>query len=453
MTRLFLLVALLLAGTAEAATDLTNPDDTYLDLLTLVKARAASWNAALRTYADWLFWSLASIQFVWTMGPLVMRSASFSEIATEFMYYVVRTGFFYSVLVYSQVWGQNIVDAFRLIGGQAAGQDHMLQPGKVFELAVEFANTVSSVSTGNPIEGIGIMFASLMILIGFTYIATLMGVILLMSYVVVNAGILFLGFGGAQFSRQYAHSIISANISIGAQLFVLTLIVGIITSSARDWQAAYTANNTSTLVLVGLAFMSAIFTQKMMDMVQSLIMGTGPSSGSVLGSMAVAGMAFGGAAATALSAKIASMGSGIGAGGGIASAIKQSLMGGGSGGGGSSGSSFSSPGASSPPPFSPSGGSSPSKGSGGMGSGSAGPGGKTAFAKKAAGTAHAATAGTGRTIGLVSALTVPGMEPAANMSLGPSPLSPDLGGSTSEPPPAPSDTNNSIEPDDEGDKK
>ncbi len=450
--RLFLFMALLLAVPAGAA-DLTNPDDSYMDLLVLVRDSANRWSMALRDYATWLFWSLATIQLVLTMAPMVARQAPGPDIFVEFLLFLMRTIFFFSVLTYSVVWGQAVIDSFRIAGGRAAGTNYMLEPGHMFELAVRFADTVSSVSTINPVEGIGIVFSSIVILVSFTYIAALMGVALLESYFVVNAAVLFLGFGGAQFTREYASAFIKYSIAVGAELFVLTLIVGLITHSATEWQAAYRHNNTSTLVLVGLAFLLCIFTHKIVNVVQSLILGVSSGgSGAVMGGMAMAGMAFGAAASAAISSKLASssmFGGAGGDGGGIASAISSSL----SGGGGSS-SGFSSGGGTPPsPPSSPSGsgggsGASP-VGSRGGGGGMSGAAPSPSPMAKAMGVAHTATAAAAKSTAFISELAVPGMSGATNYSMGPSPVPPDLGGTVSshEAPSPPETPANIIRPD------
>jgi len=63
--------------------------------------------------------------------------------------------------------------------------------------------------------------------------------------------------------------------------------------------------------------------------------------------------------------------------------------------------------------------------------------------------AHAATAGTARVGGLISAITVPGMEGAENLSIGPSPVTPLSGEppySTGDPDPAQETPENVIRP-------
>lgn len=441
---------LLFVSIPAFAANLYDASATFSELLDLVRNSANQWSGRLRGFAVWVFWSLATIQIVWTFGPMLMRRAELGEFMSELAMFVVRTALFFSLLTYSVEWGSAIVDSFRYAGAAAAGRSAMLHPGDMFGLAVELGNTVSNVDTWNPATGVGIMFASLIVLLCFTFIAAFMAVTLIESYLVINASMFFMGFGGAQITREYALSMVRYALAVGAKLFVLTLIVGLVMDAAREWQASYKHDSASTLTLVGLSFLLAYASKTVTELVGSMISGVSPGGGSILGGMAAAGMAFGAAAATTISAKLATSGMmGGESGGGLASMIGSSL----SGGGGSNpmGSSMSGL----------SGGSSPSSGSG-MGSmppkqpssaASMAPGGSSpasSMKTKAAHAAHVATAGVARTGGLLSSIAVPGMEGAENISIGASPHSMPPASSPSPDSEPVSDTpENVIRPEDE----
>jgi len=417
----------LLPGIVLAA-DLHDPSNTFSDLLELVRNNANHWSSRLRGFAISIFWSLATIQLVWTLGPMVARRVELGDILSELAMFVIKTAFFFSLLTYSVDWAQAIIDSFRHAGAHAAGVSTMLHPGDMFTLGVTLANTVSDVDTWNPLTGVGIMFSALVILLSFAFIAAFMAITLIESYLVINAAMIFMGFGGSQITREYAIMPFRYALAVGAKLFVLTLIVGIIMASARDWQTAYRHDSASTWTLVGMSFVLAYLSKTVTDLISGLISGVSPGSGGIMGGMAAAGMAFGAAAATTISAKLATsgmMGGGSGIGGGIANAIGSSLSGG--GGGGSSASTMN---PSSPPP-SPSGssGAAPKSMSSSAAAPSSGGSGPSSTKAKVFHAAHTATAGAARTGGLISSIAVPGMEGAENTSIGMSPHA-----FTSEPP-------------------
>lgn len=101
---------------------------------------------------------------------------------------------------------------------------------------------MGNVETRNQLTAFMISLSALVVLMCFAFIAAFMSLIIIESYVVINDSALFMGFGGSQWTREYAMAIIRYSVSVGSKLFVLTLIVGLIVDSANDWAAAYNSN-------------------------------------------------------------------------------------------------------------------------------------------------------------------------------------------------------------------
>jgi len=337
-----LLVLLGVAGvvlaTSAHAQALQDPSGSFSGLLELIQNNANAWADRLRGYAIRVFWSLATIQLVWTFFPLVIRNADFGEIVGELVRFILVIGFFYALLIYSVDWATAVVESFRIAGGTASGLGRGLRPGDMFGLAVELAKTIGDVETWNPLTAMMIALAGLIVLLCFAFIAAFMGVTIVESYIVINASVLFLGFGGSQWTREYALAMARYAIAVGAKLFVLTLLVGLLLQAARQWQAAYNYNDASMWTMVGLSLVCAYLSKQIPDLVQSLITGTSMGGGAALGSMAAASLAGAAAAAATITtagaaapaagtAAGAAGGAGSAAGGGLASLINSSLMG------------------------------------------------------------------------------------------------------------------------------
>lgn len=334
-------VAFLATSAHAQTTNLHDASGSFTGLLQLIQSNANNWAGKLRGYATRVFWILATIQLVWTFFPLVLRQADFGEIIGELIRYILVIGFFFALLTYSVDWANAIVESFREAGGQASGLGQELRPGDIFGLAVELAHTIGDVETWNPLTAMSVSIAGLVVLLCFAFIAAFMGVTLVESYVVINASVLFMGFGGGQWTREYAIAMARYAVAVGAKLFVLTLIVGLIIQSAHQWQAAYNHDDASMWTMVGLALVCAYLSKQIPDLVQSLITGTSMGGGSALGGMAMAAAAVatagvaaaaGAAGAGAAGAAGAAGGTGGAAGaarsGGLAGAINSSLSGG-----------------------------------------------------------------------------------------------------------------------------
>lgn len=137
---LFLVLAsVLVAGNAMAANDLSHADTSVQGLLDLVLQQSHQWSGKLYYYAIRLFWLLATIQFVWTLMPLVMKQADFGEIVGELLRFVMVIGFFLAVMTYSVEWSTAIVDSFRDAAASASGLGRALEPGDMLAVALDFA--------------------------------------------------------------------------------------------------------------------------------------------------------------------------------------------------------------------------------------------------------------------------------------------------------------------------
>jgi len=344
---LLTLASFLFATDAMAQANLQDPSGSFTGLLDLVKQSASQWDGRLRGYATTLFWLLASIQFVWTFFPLVFRQSDLGEIVGELIRFVLVIGFWYALLLFSKDWGEAVVNSFRQAGSSAAGLgDTSIKPGDIFDVAVQLANTIGDVETWNPLTAFMVALAGVLVLLCFAFIAAFMGLTIIESYIVINAAVLFTGFGGSQWTREYAMAIVRYAVSVGAKLFVLTLLVGLIITSAKQWQAAYNHDDASMWTMIGLALACAYFCKTLPELVAGIISGASMSGGGAVGGIAAAGAA-GAAAAVATIATAGAAapaagalgvgGAGGGAGGGLAGMLNQSLMGGAAGAGAGAG--------------------------------------------------------------------------------------------------------------------
>lgn len=315
---IFLLLGLyLLAPSVYAAT----PTQSFDGLLELIEQSSDSWFEKLLDPAKTLFFGLALIAIVLKIGPLIFDGPDFGKLMGEVFWLFLTLGFFYALMIYSQEWGSAVVDSFREAGGSAIGLGKALNPADVFTMGVDLANTVGSAKTWNPLEGVMIAVSALLVLLSYVFMAAFLAVAIVESIIVINAAVLFLGFGALPQTREYAMAMPRYAVSVGAKLFVITLIVGLISKAGNDWKAAYDFSQTSMWTLVGLCLVSAVLAKTIPDLVQGLISGTSMGGGQAIGGtagQAVAGLA---AVATAGVAAAAAL-----------SKVAESLPGGGSGG-------------------------------------------------------------------------------------------------------------------------
>lgn len=76
---------------------------------------------------------------------------------------------------------------------------------------------------------------ALVVVVSFAIIAAQLLVALVESFIVIGAGILFVGFSGARWTKFFTERYLSYVASVGVKLFVLYLIMGVGTSIAARW--------------------------------------------------------------------------------------------------------------------------------------------------------------------------------------------------------------------------
>ena len=86
---------------------------------------------------------------------------------------------------------------------------------------------IDNLSIWNPLDALLAAIMSLIILIILAVIAVNMLLLLISSWVLLYAGIFFLGFGGARWTTDIAINYFKTVLGVGVQLLVMILIVGI----------------------------------------------------------------------------------------------------------------------------------------------------------------------------------------------------------------------------------
>src|SRR5262249_51929634 len=152
---------------------------------------------------------------------------------------VVGFGFFYALLLNGGAWIPAVIQSFSQAGATAAGLTD-LSPTGVFDQGLALANKIL-----NATSDLGLLdgfFASLIagisaliVVIAFAIIAAQLLVVLVESFIVIGAGVLFLGFAGSRWTKFFTERYLSYLASVGVKLFVLYLIMGVGMGIAARW--------------------------------------------------------------------------------------------------------------------------------------------------------------------------------------------------------------------------
>ncbi|MGE0471305.1 MAG: P-type conjugative transfer protein TrbL, partial [Nitrospira sp.] len=189
---------------------------------------AAGWAAYITARASWLFWTLATISLVWTMGQLALRRAEIGEFLGEFLSFTLMTGFFWWLLTNGPTFAVQIMNSMRQLAGSASGLGPSVYPSTLADIGFQLLDRVMTQSSvWQPVDSAVGFVVCLIILIVVALIAINMLVLLVSGWILAYAGIFFLGFGGSRWTSDMAINYYRTVLSMGAQMAGMVLVVGI----------------------------------------------------------------------------------------------------------------------------------------------------------------------------------------------------------------------------------
>src|SRR2546421_7699293 len=209
------------------------------DIVRDYESITAAWFSSLFPIAQAVFWTLVLIELTWSAIWWAVDREDGLGVVTALLRKVLAVGFFYALLLNGGTWIRAAIRGFSQAGSSASGVA-ALSPSGVFDQGLALANKIL-----NAVEGLGILeavFPSLVaaltafvVVVSFAIIAAQLLVALVESFIVIGAGILFVGFSGARWTKFFTERYLSYVASVGVKLFVLYLIMGVGMGIAARW--------------------------------------------------------------------------------------------------------------------------------------------------------------------------------------------------------------------------
>jgi type IV secretion system protein TrbL len=219
---LALLLIVLFASVAQAGEQVATFTDSMLQNF---KDRFAAYEDKIWQAALVLFGLLFLCQFTWSVAQLCLHeSLSFVAVVTVVVRQVM-TGMFFYWLLFDRSILRGIVGSFSQLAQSGLSLSELVT---LMEVAVLNILEAAGRSSG-VIEGIALFLTGLSACVVMSFALTTaiayMAIILLENYIVGSLGLILMGFGGSDYTRNYAMSYIRTLVHIGLKLFLATIIV------------------------------------------------------------------------------------------------------------------------------------------------------------------------------------------------------------------------------------
>ena len=258
---LLVLIALAIATVALAYGQITAPQSGPSDLLDVYKNATTTWVSTAFGYANKLFGLLAFIDFTWAMIVLFLEGQELQGWIAGFLKKFMTISFFYALLINQSTWFPAIINSFVQIGQQAGGVSGYLNPSDILWTGVQISGSILAACIPNAAAGataggiLGIivpgagaaltaaslipalvaLFCALLIFLAYVVITLTFIMATVESYVVMSAGLIFLGFGASRWTVPYTERYISLVVSTGVRLMVLYMIIGLGQTLSNTW--------------------------------------------------------------------------------------------------------------------------------------------------------------------------------------------------------------------------
>src|SRR5271165_5448494 len=300
---LVLLVLLLVTAANTHAADMSGVVD---NILSKYKSAGQAWVGPLKNAATSMFWILATISLSWTCISMAIKHAEMGEFFAELCRFVMFTGLFFWLLTNGPEFGNDIINSLRTVGGDAAGTGKSIYPGDLITLSMQvFQNTLQHVNFLQPESIVAPIIIALIILIVCALIAVNMILLLCAAWVVVYAGLIFLGFGGCRWTSDMAINYYRTVLGVGVSLMTMQLIIGIGVKFLQDLVASTGQNlDAGALAIIMVAsIILLVIAHRLPQMVAGMVVGGGHNG--AIGSVGIMALLGTGVAMTSMAGSAA----------------------------------------------------------------------------------------------------------------------------------------------------
>src|SRR6202022_2495147 len=221
---------------------------------------------------------LATISLSWTCISMAIKRAEMGEFFAELCRFIMFTGLFFWLLTHGSEFANDVITSLWKVGGDASGTGNSFYPGDLITLSMKvFQNTLQHVNFLQPESIVAPIIIAIIILIVCALIAVNMILLLCAAWVVLYAGIIFLGFGGCRWTSDMAINYYRTVLGVGVSLMTMQLIIGIGVQFLQQLVASTSQNlDAGQLgILMCATIILAVISHRLPHMVAGMVVGGG----------------------------------------------------------------------------------------------------------------------------------------------------------------------------------
>ncbi|MFA9394666.1 MAG: P-type conjugative transfer protein TrbL [Halodesulfovibrio sp.] len=246
--------------------------------------KAEAWRPVLEEHALSLFRILLIGNVTWLGLRSVLEKTELQQIFVQFVKLLFFAAFMLAMLKHYTEWANMIITGLSDIAVELKAPQ--ANPSDVFISGMKIVfKILGETSVLSPVDSLGFIIIGLAIAITFALIAAQMLLIKCESYIVLNAGIILLGFGGAEQTRSYATNFMRYSLGVAMKLFVMQLLISLGISFINEFETTSVSLG-DLFILIGASIVLLALTMSIPDIVSGIINGSHVSTGQAITSAA-----------------------------------------------------------------------------------------------------------------------------------------------------------------------
>lgn len=200
-----------------------NALDTILDKFDTI---TATWTPIIIDAVMGLFWLLVTISFTWSFITLWLHQKGLDHFVAELFERILTVGFSLFLLYNAVPLAWTVMHSLQEVATRLSGGQDALTPSNIVEIGIVLAQRIWESSSGfNVGEYIIIGLCGLIVLVVLALIAAQLTVLIVGAFVILNGGVVMMGFLGSEWTRDHAMNYFTTVLGMSVQIFIMQLLV------------------------------------------------------------------------------------------------------------------------------------------------------------------------------------------------------------------------------------
>jgi type IV secretion system protein TrbL len=206
-----------------------------------------AWLARLVPVARATFTVLAGVEVAVSGALYGLRRQALDDIAAKYLLKFAILAGMLALLTNINVWITPVLHGFASAGEAAIGAGGTVNPSDIIDIGVAIAGRLLGALDAvgvlaHPATAVFAAISALIVVIAYVLVAAQLVLALVESYVVLTAGVVFLGFAACRATAGIADGFLTHVVRLGVRIFLLYLIVSLGSELSRGWVETITAD-------------------------------------------------------------------------------------------------------------------------------------------------------------------------------------------------------------------